>query len=338
MFHTQGPFYTAGPIPPTMAGTYLYGFEEERRLLVQGFSGRRPARLALTGAPESGLTSLVLGIGPSLPSPRAHLDCSRVWPASRAGFFRLLATALGVDAPTAPDRPPGAVYADLALPAKGQRGLLVLDNAHALASLDPSLLADIYVLLDRLPYHVLLTGDATTLAPFADAQVALRPFSEATAADFLRRRFQAAGLAVGEEALDIFYEFSRGGPADLQRLGEAAWLGALATGARHLGATEAEAALAEVVEHLPNGPMGAWASLRGLMRDIFVAMCLYDESSPTVIAQRLGLEPKNVVVLLGRLVEAHRVVERTDRGVYRVRDPLLKHYVRKSWSSPILRS
>jgi hypothetical protein len=330
------PFFIGGPIPTALADTHLHGFEEERRELIQSASRKTPTRIGILGPPGTGKSSLVLAAALQLPVPRAHVDCARIWPSSRTGFYRLLQEALGT-VPQELDGPAATVYPNFPQPRKAPHGILVLEDAHRLDDIDPDLLLELPLLAARLPHHICLTGHEAIVGPLCEATISLKPFSEATAADFLHRRFQRAGLRLRDDALAIFYEFTRGIPDTLQRLGHAVWMQARLYDQTDIGAAEVDAAVAELVDRLPTATLTAWAATRGLMRDIFIAMCLHDLNSPTEIARRLRLEPKNVIVLLGRLVAQHDLVDRVERGQYRVRDPLLKHYVRKEWSSPILR-
>lgn len=334
----QPPFLVGGPIPTAQAADHLHGFEEERRLLIQYLNKRLPVRLGILGARRSGKTSLLLSVAPQVPAGPVHLDCTRIWPASRPAFYRLLMEALGQPRPDkAPTGTPAEAYPQLPLPKKGPPGILVLENADALDEIDPALLDELPLLAVRLPHHLVLTGSAARLAPLVEFSIPLAPFSEATAADFLRKRFLAKGMTVEEPALNVFHEFTKGRPDALQRLALATWERLSARGATRVRAEDVDAAVSDLVDRLPTESLAGWAAVRGLMRDVFIAMCRYDLSSPTEIANRIGVEPKNVVVLLSRLVAPHGLVVRSARGEYRVEDPLLKHYVRKDWGSPILR-
>lgn len=332
------PFFTGGPIPTEQAATFFHGFEEEQRSIIQYLKGRAPVRLGIAGAPGSGKTSLLLSVAHQIPPGRVHLDCSRIWPANVSAVYRLLCEALGAQRPAQPlPEAPAEAYRKLALPRRPPPGVFVFENVEGLRRIEPALLDDFPVLAVRLPYHVVLTGKERALQGLVTASVHLRPFSEGSASHFLRRRFESAGLAIDEAALPVFYEFTRGAPDDLQRLGRVAWENVIARGATRVGAEDAERAVGDLVDRLPSRTLAPWAALRGLMRDIFICMCVYDLGSPTEIARRLGLEPKNVVVLLARLAEAHGIIERVGRGTYRVGNPLLKHHVRKEYGSPILR-
>lgn len=332
------PFFMSGPIPPALADRFFYGFEEERRLLSGFLNERIPGRFGIFGPTASGKTSLILAVASKILVPRVHVDCARTWPATRAAFYRNLLEALQVPAAGFDyASPPLEAYANFPVPKKGQRGILVLENAHALYDIDPNLLNELPVLGARLPYHLIVTGEAPTLAPLLPVHAELKPFSAATTAGFLERQFGFAGMRITAGAVDTFYEFTRGSPATLQRLGFVAWEHMARQSRSSLEPGDVDEAVTQAIEQLPSHTLTAWSSLRGIMRDIFIGMCLYDVESPTEIAKRLDLEAKNVVVLLSRLEVAHRLVDRVERGTYRVRDPLLKHYVRKEWGSPVLR-
>jgi hypothetical protein len=332
------PFFTGGPIPTAQAERHLHGFEEERRTIVQALNRRETTSLGVFGGRGSGKTSLLLAVAPQLPGRRAHLECARVWPGNRNTFYRLLGEAIGTPrSHRTPQGAPAQAYANLPVPRRGSRGVLVLENADRLEDIDPGLVEALPALIARVPFTVVLTGRPEPLEAHVASAVYLRPFSEATTHDFLVRRLTSAGLGLEEDAVPVFYEFTRGEPDPLQRLGLATWRHAVEQGLERIGPEDVETAVFDVVDHLPTETVTAWAAVRGHMRDIFVAMCLHDLQRPTQIARRLDLEPKNVVVLLGRLADAHGLVERFERGAYRVIDPLLKHYVRKEWATPILR-
>lgn len=333
------PFFYGGPIPTALADVYLYGFEEERRKLAGYLNARGPGAFAVLGPRASGKTSLTMAVASRFLVPRVHIDCGRTWPSTRRAFLQNLLTAIGLPVPAGYDfdAPAADAYAGLPAPKRGTRGIVVLENAHELAELEAALVDEIPVLAARLPFQLIVTGEPTTIAPVVPGGIELAPFSAPTAAGFLERQFGLVGASVDDAAHPIFYEFSRGNPEVLQRLGALTWDRMARESARRATAAHVEAAVADAVERLPTFAVAALSALRGIMRDIFVGMCLYDVESPTEIAQRLGLEPKNVVVLLGRLEDPHRLVDRVERGRYHVRDPLVKHYVRKEWGSPIVR-
>ena len=332
------PFFFAGPIPPALADRFFYGFEEERRSLSGFLNERLPGRFGIFGPTAAGKTSLILAVASKLLVPRAHVDCARTWPATRAAFYRNLLEALQVP-PTGFDyaSAPLEAYANFPVPRKGTRGILVLENAHQLFDIDPNLINELPVLGARIPYHLIVTGEAPILAPILPTAVELRPFSAATTAGFLERQFGFVGMRLSSGAADTVFEFTRGHPETIQRLGFVAWEHMIRQQRTTVESADIDEAVTLAVEQLPSHTLAAWSSLRGIMRDIFIGMCLYDVESPTEIAKRLDLEAKNVVVLLSRLEIAHRLVDRVERGTYRVRDPLLKHYVRKEWGSPVLR-
>lgn len=334
------PFFVGGPIPSSLADRFFYGLEEERRLLAGFLHERTPGSFGIFGAPSSGKTSLVMYASSKVLIPRVHVNAGRTWPATRTAFYRNLAEAVGAPPPASADLdvPPAVFFQTLPVPKRGTRGVLVIEDAHDLVDLDPAFLPALPDLYLRLPFHVILTGERSILENATSRSVDLRPFSEATTSAFVERQFREQGIVCEPDALSTLYEFSSGQPATVQRLGLITWQRLRRQGKERLTRDEVELSVAEIVDILPTSTVSAWASTRGLMRDIFIAMCLYDLSSPTEIARRLQLEPKNTVVLLRRLESVHRLVERSDRGVYRVREPLLKHYVRKEWASPIIRS
>ncbi|HEX9816887.1 MAG TPA: ATP-binding protein, partial [Candidatus Thermoplasmatota archaeon] len=299
---------------------------------------RIPGRFGIFGPTASGKTSLILAVASKILVPRVHVDCARTWPFTRAAFYHNLLEALQSN-PTGFDYQsnPLEAYANFPAPKKGTRGILVLENAHALYDIDPNLLNELPVLGARVPYHLIVTGEPPTLAQLLPNAVQVPPFSLPTTGGFLERQFGLAGMKITSAAVDTYYEFTRGSPEALQRLGHVTWEHLARQRRQTVDTADVETAVTETVEQLPSHALTAWSSLRGIMRDIFIAMCLYDVESPTEIAKRLDLEAKNVVVLLSRLEVAHRLVDRAERGIYRVRNPLLKHYVRKEWGSPVLR-
>lgn len=332
----ESPFYFGSPIPSTLHKDLFHGFEEERRHLHAGINKRGISRIGLLGDSKAGKTSLLFGFRD--PPNRVHLDCGKILPANLAATYAALGQALGQSLPGPPwTGTPAAVYPSLPVPRKGAEGLLVLENAHELARIDPDLLEELPLLSVRLPFPMVLTGPAAPLRPHIEVGIELRPFTEASVAEFLRGRFAAAGMDVDDAALAVAYEFTAGRPESVQRLGHAVWSILRLGGRRRVTAEDVEAALTDLIDRLPSASLEAWTALRGLMRDLFVTMCLHDLTSPTEIAKRVGHEPKNVIVLLGRLESIHGLIARTSRGVYQVKDPLLKHYVRKEWSSPIVR-
>ena len=338
MLTIDPPFFYGGPVPTARAGKHLHGFEEERRTIVQYLNRRTQVRLGIFGGPRSGKTSVLLAVANEIPSLRVHLDCAKIWPNTLDGFYRLLLDALEVRAADgALSGPPAQAFLRLPVVKRGGRGVLVLENAHHLRDIDEALLAELPILAVRVPYHFVLTGNAGALGTLVEASLELKPFSEGTSNDFLRRRLSSVGLNVADDALAVLYEFTRGEPDLLQRIGLIAWRQANQSGATRITAEAADAAVGELVEQLPTETVASWSAVRGIMRDAFIAMCLYDLESPTDIANRLGAEPKNVIVLLSRLATGHGLVERAERGKYRVRNPLLKHYVRKEFGSPLLR-
>lgn len=333
------PFFLGGPIPSALASKHFYGFEEERRTLVQLVNRRTSVSPGVLGQAKSGKTSLVLAVAAALPAPRVHLDCRRIWPSTPGGFYRLLLESLGASSARIPGGTPAeAVRAILhGLPRKPEPALLVLDNADALYEIDEALPGAILSPDVRWPFRILVTARPGPIQRHIEIPVTLPPFSASTTSEFLRDRFRASSLTLDEDAIPVFYEFSRGAPESLQRLSHATWQMAKLRGWSHIAAANVDEVVSELVDSLPTEHLTSWAAVRGIMRDVFIAMCLYDLEAPTEIARRLGLEPKNVVVLLGRLCVPHGLAERTARGTYRVRDPLLKHYVRREWGSPILR-
>lgn len=331
------PFYIGGPIPAARRAEYFFGYEDERRRLAQALNRRGSTRVGILAPRGAGKTSLILAVAGLLPTWRVHVNCHRIWPRTRKAYFRILIDALGIPAAAAPEGTAPQVYSEIVTPKRAAKGILVLENVEGLAEIDKGLVDSLPALAERLPHVLLVTGEPNVVRPVVEERIELQPFDAPTTAEFVRSRLERANMSVAEEALGRFHEFSGGRPGALQRIGLAVWDEAVRRGADRIEAADVEAAIPRVIEGLPTEAVAQWARLRGMMRDVFVAMCLLELESPTAIAQRLELEPKNVIVLLARLAEAHGLVERVERGTYRVRDPLLKHYVRKEWASPILR-
>jgi hypothetical protein len=335
--NAAAPFFTGGPIPTALAAQHLHGYEEEQRTITQRLNRRGRVRLGVLGPPQSGRTSILLAVANDMPAPHVILQCDRIWPALPSAVYAHLREALGGRRGARLDGAAADVYPRLPMPAKDSRGVLILDNADRLAEIDGGLLDAMPLLAERLPWHLVITGPVGELADHVEEAVTLGPFSEATSHDFIRRRLAAAGMTIDPEALAVFDEFSRGRPSLLQRMGMTVWRIVKLEGRTHVTVEDVDRAVGELVDHLPSRTIAPWTQVRGMMRDVFIAMCLHDLDAPTQIARRLDLEPKNVVVLLGRLAGMHGLIERVDRGRYVVRDPLLKHHVRKEWGSPVLR-
>jgi DNA-binding transcriptional ArsR family regulator len=160
--------------------------------------------------------------------------------------------------------------------------------------------------------------------------VALDPISPEVAASFLERRLRGLRMTWTPAALREAVDLAAGDPALLQRLGSGAMRSGLEQARRRIAVDDLlEAALAPP-GLLPKGAEGPGGPRRGLL----LAMARDPRGTPTLWANRAGLEPKAAVVHLRRLRD-EGLVERGGRGEYRIASPLLGLRLQARMAAPV---
>lgn len=95
-----------------------------------------------------------------------------------------------------------------------------------------------------------------------------------------------------------------------------------------------EKALEETIKNIPAHLVASFAALKGRKKDVFVALCLYDLKKPADIAKKISMEPKNVIVILGRLIKDYGIVKKIGQEYY-VSDNFLKGYVKLEYTTTL---
>ncbi len=95
-----------------------------------------------------------------------------------------------------------------------------------------------------------------------------------------------------------------------------------------------EKALKETIKNIPAHLVASFTGLKGRKRDVFVTLCIYGFNKPANIAKRINLEPKNVIVILNRLIKDDGLVKKIGQAYY-VSDNFLKEYVRLQYTTEL---
>lgn len=91
-----------------------------------------------------------------------------------------------------------------------------------------------------------------------------------------------------------------------------------------------EQAVKETIRSIPAHLSAQFEKLKGHNKEVFAALCIWDLHKPAQIAEKVKIEPKNVVVILNRLIH-DGLVNKSGKGEYEVVDYFLKEYVKSEY-------
>lgn len=335
-----------------MLPTLFMNRDEARDSLTRRLGRKTPARILLMGPERIGKSSLIARVLSDMGARPLGWKVDRLLPPT---FRRLVESMFASTAERHGDDPGladllerlqlnfDATAADV-LPQFGRLlgrlkpvPIVVLDGANPITDWPDPQRAIVRTFLDRASCHVLAALDAplgteTAPPPFDGFRpLALGPVPRGDARAFVERRFGAAGMKVDRDALLAMDQYSANEPYFVQLLGLRTWEAALRLGTKTINLDVFGEGVAGALESLPAELVGPFQRLDGKTRDVFVALCTLPDASPTGIGKAVLVEPKNVVVLLNRLI-GHGLVRRTGRGDYETTHPLLRQYVKKEWA------
>lgn len=145
---------------------------------------------------------------------------------------------------------------------------------------------------------------------------------------YLQSRIKTVKMSFGPKVIENVLTFSECQPYYVQHIALTAYILAKINNKKIITEELYYQAIAEVVNTIPAHLVSQFQKLTGHNRDVFVAMCVFDISTPTEIAAKTKMDPKNVVVILRRLQELG-LIEKDGR--YAVADKFLKAYVKKEF-------
>ncbi len=146
---------------------------------------------------------------------------------------------------------------------------------------------------------------------------------------YLESRIKTVKISFAPGVVENILWFSECRPYYLQHLALTAYTLAKVYDKRIITDELYAQAVTEVIKTIPAHLVSQFRKLRGHNRDVFVALCLVDLATPTELAAKVRMEPKNVVVILQRLLELGLVEK---NGAYAVADKFLKEYVKQEFS------
>ena len=352
----ETPFYPEREIPAALLPAMFAGRDEARDMLARRLGQKTPARMLLVGPERIGKSSLVARVLADLDVRPLGWKIDRLLPPT----FRRLVEAMF--ASTAERHRDDSGLADLfdrlnlhfdsnvgdVLPQFGRllgrlkpTPIVVLDGAAPILGWPERERGIMRAFLERAGCHVVAVLDAPpgredAPAPFDGFRVLpIGPLSRGDGRAFVERRVAAAGMKIDRDALLALEQYSANEPYFLQLLGLRTWEAALRLGKKAVDLDVLGEGVAAALETLPPELVGPFHRLDGKTRDVFVALCTLPDASPTGIGKAIQVEPKNVVVLLSRLV-GHGLVRKTGRGDYEATHPLLREYVKKEWARSTL--
>ena len=156
---------------------------------------------------------------------------------------------------------------------------------------------------------------------------------KAEAEKYLKKRIAEFRMEFTDEVVEKIIDVSKLNPFYLQLLGLKCYDTALRRAKKIIDAEIFSEAMKDALENIPTYTLAPFQRLRGNARDIFISMCLYDLDSPTEIAKKVKISPKNVIVVLNRIIEDTGLIKKVDEGKYKVVDSFLKEYVRKNFAA-----
>lgn len=150
------------------------------------------------------------------------------------------------------------------------------------------------------------------------------------ARNYLLKRAQKFNLKFEPAVLDRILDVSECKPFYLQLLALKCYI--LSLPQKKVALNVFDQALKEAINSLPAHLIGSFEKLRGKNKDVFVTLCLYDFKKPSEIAKKIRMEPKNVIVLLLRLINDYDLVRKEETN-YVVADKFLKEYVKQQYTT-----
>ncbi len=150
------------------------------------------------------------------------------------------------------------------------------------------------------------------------------------AKEYLLKRAKKFDLKFEDVVLEKVLEVSQCKPFYLQLLALKCYT--LSLPKKIVTAELFEKALEETIKSIPAHLVSSYGALRGRKRDVFVAMCLYDFRKPADIAKQISMEPKNIIVILSRLIKDYGLVEKIKQE-YFISDNFLKEYVKNQYTT-----
>lgn len=339
--YVDSPFYVAGAVPPTQISQHFHARGADRDELLRVLTRGRPPRRLLLGSGGRGKTSLANAIRSVLPRelPQWGINLSRISPATPWNFWAQLGDMMGADWPDLVAQAEARGDWVTLIPPfrkRAARGgqLLLLDDAQGLEAFPADFARALVSELreDRkLPMLILSTRATRLLTEFETHELA--PFTDEEARSFLEDRFRRGSLQPRPDVLDAIAEVAQGEPELLQQIGHRLWEDARLHDRKTLTNDDLADVLSQVLDRLSPQRAALFGEPTGQTRDLLVAMALHEEHRPTALAARVGLEPKNAVVLLARAAHRTGLIERRRRGQYEFRDPLFKAYLKKEYST-----
>lgn len=165
----------------------------------------------------------------------------------------------------------------------------------------------------------------------------ISPVPENEAIQYLKKRITRVKMSFSDEVIHKIISTSECKPFYLQLLASKCYDVALRNKENKINDHIFAIALNEALENAPAYETAAFANLKGNNKDVFVVMCLYNLSTPTKIAEKVGIAPKNVNVILKRIIDETGLIEKNTEGSYVPTNNFLKEYVRKQFSEEISR-
>lgn len=160
----------------------------------------------------------------------------------------------------------------------------------------------------------------------------IKEVPRAEAKKYLLKRARRFNLKFGTSVLERILDVSECKPFYLQLLALKCYM--LSMPKKRVSENVFERALEETIESIPAHLVASFAILKGRKRDVFVALCLYDFKKPADIAKKIDLEPKNVIVILDRLIKEHGLIKKIGREYY-ASDNFLKEYVKRQYTTKL---
>ncbi|MBV8086750.1 MAG: ATP-binding protein [Chloroflexi bacterium] len=150
----------------------------------------------------------------------------------------------------------------------------------------------------------------------------------------IRKRFGWSAIAVSDEIADHIYDACDGIAQDIQtvcavlfdRCRSASWW--------QIGFDELSEAMTDVVEEVSARFDTAWAECTQLQRELLMAIALHGGSGITSEAFLNKMNPHRrrtsaAVISAARSLRTREIIEATDRGQYRFKDPFFAMYLRQ---------
>ncbi len=157
----------------------------------------------------------------------------------------------------------------------------------------------------------------------------IKEASREDAREYLLKRAKKFNLKFETSILEKILDISECRPFYLQLLALKCYM--LSVPKKIVNQKIFEEAFKETIKNIPAHLIASFALLKGRKKDVFVAVCLYNLKKPAEIAKKIDMEPKNVIVILFRLIE-DGIVKKIKQEYY-VSDNFLKEYVKLQYTT-----